>query len=75
MKAGDVFAYVRFMTDDTVELKKFEPSTYFKDAVKNNLGLKEYKKKKSPMSYFYERYKEAKVHKRLIADVKSNLLV
>lgn len=72
---GDDYAYVRFLTNETVNLQKFYATQHFNDLVSEFTTAKRYvKKHPNPLGYWYNLYKESKYHTRILTEIKSNLL-
>ena len=72
---GADYAYVKFHTEEPVTLKKFFPTPEFNRLVFDNIHSKSYKKNIiEKLSYFYDLYRESKVHSRFIKEIKANLL-
>jgi hypothetical protein len=72
---GDDYCYIKFNTNETVELKKFYTSSKIIDIVKGNFKSREYKIKLiEKLSYFYDLYEKSKLHKIIINEIKNNLM-
>ena len=72
---GDPYLNVKFLTDEHVNLKKFYPTDQLLKIIKQNLNVPKYKiKLVEPLQYYYDLYKQSKMHNAVIREIKNNLL-
>lgn len=75
IKTGDDFLNVKFLTDEKVTLKKFFPTKKLETLISHNVTARHYKSKMvEPLKYYYDLYRNAKMHKYIIKEVKDNLM-
>lgn len=72
---GDVFSYVKFLTDEEINLKRFVMTDELTDIVKQNVSYKRFINKKfSPLSYWYDLFKSSNQKKYILKHIKNNLM-
>ena len=73
IKEGDVLFYLMFRSEDDVKLKEYEMTSKMERAIYSNTSLKEYKAMKT-MKYLYELFTLRKLDKKLLKEIKNNLV-
>lgn len=73
INVGDIYAYIRFNTDDRVKMKRFNKTDKITDIWQSSVMSSSYKEKSSPLSYFYDSFNKNKIKKELIKEIKQNL--
>lgn len=72
---GEDFGYVRFLTNENINLQKFYPTQKMADISSSCLSARAYKKSPiAPLTHWYNLYKGANMHKTLIDEIKANLM-
>jgi len=77
IKNGDVLSYIEFMTDEKVVLKKFETSERIEEISQLCLKLKFGKSKVTKvfsLQYGYDKFLRNKLNKKLLEEIKKNLI-
>ena len=75
VKRGDDYSYVKFNTNEKVELKKFYCTDTLLNLVSSNLKSRDYKSKLiEKLSFYYRMYEKAKIHSLVIKEIKNNLM-
>lgn len=72
---GDDYCYIKFLTKEKINFRKFLPSDRFIEITRGNIISKNYMNKKvNPLSFWYELYANSKMKKILMKEVKNNLI-
>jgi hypothetical protein len=72
---GADYSYIRIHTDEEVVFKKFYITDRLKQVMLSNLKTRQYKIKPiEKLAYYYNLYAKAKMHKLIMAEIKSNLM-
>lgn len=75
LNRGDDYSYVKFLTDEPIEFKKFHPTEVISQIAVGNMNSRRYKLKPiEKLTYYYDLYKNAKYHNYLLKEIKNNLM-
>lgn len=74
MLKGDVFSYVKFRTSEKINLKKFDYSREIDLLVNDCIFLKHSSRGIIPLKTCYDSYIKYNYHKRIIKEIKKNLI-
>lgn len=74
VKENDVLFYVNFLTDKKVILKRFHYTKEMDELSKEMAGLKRFKTHFKDLSWFYDIFQKNNIKKRIINNIKDNLV-